>query len=177
MGSPCFRASERRFKTIIPQPSPRPYPLAEASNVLHLPSFDNAFMLQRAVKAYGESIRLTPPAKAISDSPFRRLSQARWTLTRDDEQAVSTDKEGPCKPKNERFYQMPYLKQNLWQDIMVQKQNEQLLNEEFILCTKKPIKSLNIPCPLKVLFSCQRQTIGTCCFGHIHHFDRFVQNN
>ena len=38
-------ASARRFSTTTPHPSPRTYPSAAASNVLHLSSFDNAFNL------------------------------------------------------------------------------------------------------------------------------------
>ena len=39
----------------------------------------------------------TPPATAISDSPARRLSQARCTATSELEQAVCTDNAGPCR--------------------------------------------------------------------------------
>ena len=47
----------------------------------------------------GSSIRFTPPARAMRDSPARRLWQARWTATSEDEQAVSTARLGPCKPE------------------------------------------------------------------------------
>ena len=47
------------------------------------------------IVAAGDSIRFTPPAKAISHSPKCRLWQAKWIVTRDDEQAVSTARLGP----------------------------------------------------------------------------------
>ena len=39
----------------------------------------------------------TPPARASVASPLRRLWQARWTATSDDEQAVSIARLGPRK--------------------------------------------------------------------------------
>jgi len=51
----------------------------------------------------GDSMRLTPPARASSHSPNLKFSQAEWTATNDDEHAVSTAKLGPCKSsKNEK---------------------------------------------------------------------------
>ena len=41
----------------------------------------------------------TPPARAISDSPVRILSQARWIATREEELAVSMVKLGPLQLK------------------------------------------------------------------------------
>ena len=38
---------------------------------------------------------LTPPARAKSDSPLRRLSQARWIATAEEEQPVLTTSAGP----------------------------------------------------------------------------------
>ena len=43
-------------------------------------------------------MRFTPPANARSHRPERRLWQARSTVTREDEQAVSTARAGPCRP-------------------------------------------------------------------------------
>ena len=40
-----------------------------------------------------------PPARAISHSPLRMFWQARWTATKEDEQAVSSAMLGPCSPK------------------------------------------------------------------------------
>ena len=45
----------------------------------------------------GDRIRFTPPAKASVDSPFRKLAQAKWTATSDEEQAVSIERLGPRK--------------------------------------------------------------------------------
>ena len=45
----------------------------------------------------GDRIRFTPPASASVDSPLRRLVQAKWTATSDDEQAVSIAMLGPRK--------------------------------------------------------------------------------
>ena len=45
------------------------------------------------------SIRLTPPASARLHSPARRLCTARCTATSDDEQAVSSEMLGPCRPR------------------------------------------------------------------------------
>ena len=54
-----------------------------------------------AAMASGERITLTPPASARSHSPARRLWQARWTATSDDEQAVSTADAGPLEAEGE----------------------------------------------------------------------------
>ncbi len=45
----------------------------------------------------GARITFTPPASASVDSPLRRLWQARWTATSDDEHAVSSARLGPRK--------------------------------------------------------------------------------
>jgi hypothetical protein len=55
--------------------------------------------LQKPTLVSGRSIRWTPPASASDDSPFQRLWHARWTATRADEHAVSTDRLGPRKSK------------------------------------------------------------------------------
>ena len=47
----------------------------------------------------GVRIRLTPAASAWSLSLRRRLWHARWIDTSEDEQAVSTTSEGPCRPR------------------------------------------------------------------------------
>src|SRR5437762_1847309 len=99
MGSLSRNASESLFNTTIPQPSPRPYPSPSASNVLHLPSLASACNLQSERNAEGANIKLTPPARAREDSPRCKLSQARWTVTSDDEHAVSREMDGPCTPK------------------------------------------------------------------------------
>lgn len=55
----------------------------------------------------GCAAMLTPPAMAYPHSPRRMLSQARWSATRDEEQAVSTTMLGPRKsPKYETWLAM-----------------------------------------------------------------------
>ncbi|KYF50885.1 hypothetical protein BE08_28185 [Sorangium cellulosum] len=44
-------------------------------------------------------MRFTPPASARWLSPARRLWQARWTATSDEEHAVSTAMLGPSSPR------------------------------------------------------------------------------
>src|SRR5262249_40156778 len=79
--------------------SPRTYPLACASNVLHRPSEERKPALAKLADTSGRRIRFTPPATADSDSPSQRLRQARWTATREDEQAVSIARLGPRKSR------------------------------------------------------------------------------
>jgi len=43
------------------------------------------------------TITFTPPARAVSHSPWRRLCVARCTATSEEEQAVSRAMFGPCK--------------------------------------------------------------------------------
>nr|WP_246214143.1 hypothetical protein [Kitasatospora viridis] len=43
-------------------------------------------------------LSLTPPTRALVHSPRRRLSQARWTATSEDDWAVSTVMLGPLSP-------------------------------------------------------------------------------
>ena len=47
----------------------------------------------------GASIRLTPPARAMSHSPRRRLWHARWVDTADELHAVFSDTAGPLRPR------------------------------------------------------------------------------
>src|SRR5262245_20326972 len=96
--SPSAFAADNRLSTTMPLPSPRPYPSALAENVLHRPSGAIARRRDRPKKMVYESISATPPAKATSHSPARRLWQARWMDTSADEQAVSTARLGPCRP-------------------------------------------------------------------------------
>ncbi len=44
-------------------------------------------------------VEKTPPARAMFDSPLRRLSQARWMATPEDEQPVFTTKAGPLRSR------------------------------------------------------------------------------
>ncbi len=97
--SPSAMASDSRFSTIIAQPSARTYPSAEASKVWHRPVKDIMRERDAVTDPSGKSIRLTPPASAMSDSCARRLCTARWMATREDEHAVSTAMFGPCTPR------------------------------------------------------------------------------
>src|SRR5437899_5432415 len=98
MRSPSATASLRRLSTTTPAPSPRTYPSAAAAKVLHRPSLASRRARQKLIVTSGIRITLTPPASASRQSPCRRLRQARWTATSDEEQAVSIDRHGPCRP-------------------------------------------------------------------------------
>jgi hypothetical protein len=66
---------------------------------LHRPVGESIPILQNAKYGSGPKIEFTPPANAISESPFRKLWQARCTATNADEHAVSTATLGPFKFK------------------------------------------------------------------------------
>src|SRR5437667_8266770 len=92
-------AASNGLRTRAPTPSPRTIPLALLSKGLHWPSGESICVFA-AITAYSGVLRIkTPPAKAISDSPLRRLSQARWMDTREEELAVSMVKLGPLQFK------------------------------------------------------------------------------
>src|ERR1051326_1071016 len=91
-------ASDRRLSTMTPQPSPRAKPSADSSKALQNPSGASMRDLHNATVFSGISIKLTPPASAMRDSPLRRLRHAKCTATSDEEQEVSTTKLGPLKP-------------------------------------------------------------------------------
>jgi hypothetical protein len=86
------------LSTSTPQPSPRAKPSAAASKVLQRPSGASMWALVSATVVSGEHIRFTPPASAVRDSPLRRLRQATCRATSEEEQAVSMDIAGPCRP-------------------------------------------------------------------------------
>src|SRR3546814_9353833 len=58
--------------------------------VLQRPSEASMRTREKATEASGLNISETPPAKANSHSPDRKLAHARCTAMREDEQAVST---------------------------------------------------------------------------------------
>ena len=93
--SPSACASESRLRTRSASLA-RTYPSAAASNVLQWPSAAIIWALQRLMCGFGVSIKLTPPASARRALPSCRLSQARSTATNDEEQAVSTARQGPA---------------------------------------------------------------------------------
>src|SRR4030067_2786673 len=99
MLSPLSMASDNRFKTTTPQPSPRTYPFAEASKVLPRPAGDNIFAFEKLMYSSGARINPTPPARARLHSRLRRLCDARCMETSEEEHAVSTDMLGPINPK------------------------------------------------------------------------------
>src|ERR1700743_1212432 len=92
-------ASSSRLSTTTPAPSPRTYPSADVSKVLHCPSGDSIPQREHAMLGPGLSSRLVPPTSAMYLSPQSRLWQARWTATNEDEQAVSRTTAGPRAPR------------------------------------------------------------------------------
>ena len=60
-----------------PQPSPRTYPFAEASKVLHRLSFERKPAALRDSVTMSDSSRLTPPTIAMVQSPDRIDAIAR----------------------------------------------------------------------------------------------------
>ncbi|COW45036.1 Uncharacterised protein [Mycobacterium tuberculosis] len=99
MRLPSRTASSSRLSTTTAAPSPRTYPSADASKVLHRPSGDSIPHREQAMLGPGLSKRLVPPTNAISLSRPRRLWHARCTATNDDEQAVSMTTAGPRAPR------------------------------------------------------------------------------
>ncbi len=63
------------------------------------PSGDNMPHLEISTKGSGDMMAFTPPATTRLLSPSRRLWQAVWMATSEDEQAVSIAMQGPRKPK------------------------------------------------------------------------------
>ena len=111
MRSPSASASLSRFKTTIPQPSPRTYPFAAASNVLHCPSGDNIAAFPRSSESLPDRIVCTPPARARAASPRCRPDTAWCIATSDDEQAVSSAIAGPPRPSTKAIRPMAVLKE------------------------------------------------------------------
>src|SRR5215467_4088188 len=99
MGSLSTWAWDKGLSKMTPTPSLRTYPLALASPNLQRPSGANSVDLEYAIVIWGCKIRFTPPARANSLSPLRKLWQAKCTATSDDEQWVSIVKLGPRKSK------------------------------------------------------------------------------
>ena len=71
MRSPSACAWLKRLRTTTPHPSLRANPSAVASNVLHRPSGASMRECDSATNRSGARIRLTPPASAMLQSPFR----------------------------------------------------------------------------------------------------------
>src|SRR5271166_2376497 len=106
--SPSRCASVSRLSTTTPAPSPRTNPSAAASKARHLPVGDNAPSWSKPRKTAGDNNKFTPAAIASWESCVRRLWQARWIATNDDEHAVSTATEGPRRSRkyDKRFAMM-----------------------------------------------------------------------
>ncbi len=95
---PLRRASERRSRTSMPTPSDQPVPSAASANALHRPSPARPPCRVNPKKFMGVDSTVTPPARARELSPLRRDWAARWSATREEEQAVSTVRAGPSSP-------------------------------------------------------------------------------
>ncbi len=95
---PKRRASDRRSNTSTPMPSDHPVPSASAENERHRPSADMPRCRENSTNTPGVELTVTPPATAIEHSPRRSDCAARWTATKEDEQAVSTVIAGPSNP-------------------------------------------------------------------------------
>ncbi len=92
---PCFLASLSFLSMITPQPSPRPKPSADASNVLHLPSRERELNCESPINPTGDNSRFTPPTTAISHCPFFKLLTAQFSADNEEEQAVLHTIAGP----------------------------------------------------------------------------------
>src|SRR5271154_573664 len=97
--SPSRCASVNRLSTTTPAPSPRTNPSAAASNARHLPVGDSAPAWSKPRNTDGDNNMLTPAAIARWESSMRRLWQARWMATSDDEHAVSTETDAPRRSR------------------------------------------------------------------------------
>nr|WP_238388730.1 hypothetical protein [Roseimaritima ulvae] len=97
MASPSASALASGFKMTMPTPSPRTYPLADSSKALQYWSGFRKPPLDNMIDDSGRSIKLTPPAIAISASPVHTLWQAKCRAVNEAEQAVSKLTLGPVK--------------------------------------------------------------------------------
>ena len=98
-GCPLRRASDSRSTTSTPTASDQPVPSAPAPKALQRPSGASARCRLKSIQPSGVASTETPQASASVDSPDRSDRQARCSVTSDDEQAVSTVRAGPSKPK------------------------------------------------------------------------------
>mmetsp|Transcript_6333 Transcript_6333/g.16336 ORF Transcript_6333/g.16336 Transcript_6333/m.16336 type:complete len:201 (+) Transcript_6333:290-892(+) len=78
--------------------SARPYPSAEASSVLHLPSPDRAWRLHTAAVVCGKIMTFVPATFAAVHSCAMIAFLPRCVAARDEEHAVSMLMHGPLKP-------------------------------------------------------------------------------
>ena len=66
---------------------------------LHRPTLERACSWQMATVVVEDSMRFTPAATAVDDSPARRPLWAMWAATSEEEHAVSVLMQGPIRPK------------------------------------------------------------------------------
>ena len=86
-------------KYSVAKHSPRPYPSALESSVLHLPSCESAWIEFRMLNVWDISMHWVPAAWADTDSCLSNEPVARCTATRLEEHAVSRTTFGPMRPK------------------------------------------------------------------------------
>ncbi len=73
-------------------------PSAASAKALQRPSVARPRWRENSTNGEGWDITATPPASASVDSPLRSDWAARWTATKEEEQAVSTVIAGPSRP-------------------------------------------------------------------------------
>ncbi len=66
---------------------------------MHSPSGASIPACEKTTWLRGWWMTLTPPASAMEHSPRRSASTARWRVTSEEEQAVSTVRLGPRQPR------------------------------------------------------------------------------
>ncbi len=96
---PLRRASDSRSSTTSPRPSEKPVPSAAAAYALQRPSGDSARCRLNSTNRNGPERTVTPPTRASEHSPDRSARAARCRATSEEEQAVSTDTDGPSSPR------------------------------------------------------------------------------
>lgn len=96
---PAVRAADSRSTTSMPTPSDQPAPSASAENARQRPSWDIPRCLLNSMNNQGVGMTQTPPTSASEHSSCRSDRTARWRATSDDEQAVSTVRVGPSRPR------------------------------------------------------------------------------
>lgn len=99
MRSPSARASSSRLRTTAAAPSPELIPSAAASNVRVWWWAERIPNSSSGPGPRGAMLTLTLPTTAIRICPLRSASEAMWTATRLDEQAVSTTTQGPRRSR------------------------------------------------------------------------------
>src|SRR5437016_4221657 len=99
IGSRFATASSSLFRTTTPTPSPRQYPSAPLSKVLHDPVWERKLPLLRPEYMLHPLRIFDPPATAMLQSRLSKEEQASWIASKLEEQALSTLYEGPSHLK------------------------------------------------------------------------------